>query len=133
MNPWSNTLLRALACRISRYFPVLLASIVVLATVPLQAQRRYGRGDYSAPPPGVMSAAVAKFTGKLRVVDRKEIVIEASDDQLVTFRRSKKTRFLLNEKPVKPQDIPLESLIIVEAGKDSVGDLVAVAIIWKKS
>jgi hypothetical protein len=53
------------------------------------------------------------------------------DDQIVTFHRSRKTRFLANDKPIKPEEIPLESLVTVEASKDSVGDLVAVDIIWK--
>ena len=134
MNPWAKNLLQTIVSRMSRYIPLILALAVVLGTIPLQAQRRYSRGsDHSAPPSDVMSAAVAKFAGTLRVIGNKEIVIEAADDQLVTFHRSKKTRFLLDEKSIKPQDIPVGSPVTVEASKDSVGDLIAVDIIWKKS
>jgi hypothetical protein len=86
-----------------------------------------------APPTDVLAGAVASFKGKLKVVDKKQIVIESGEEQIVLFHRSKKTRFLAGEKAVKPEEIPLEAVVTVEASKDSVGDLVAVDIIWKKS
>jgi hypothetical protein len=144
MNPWSNTLFRAIGWRIGRLRPgnwprpltVIVAMFVVAAAVPLQAQ--YGRrpaargNNRTAPAPDVLATAVAGFKGSLRAIDKKAIVIESADDQVVSFHRSKKTRFLADEKAVKPQDIPLGSLVTVNASKDSVGDLVAVDIIWKK-
>ncbi|MEO8126413.1 MAG: hypothetical protein ABJF23_17060 [Bryobacteraceae bacterium] len=146
MNPWSTTLFRAILWRIGRLKPgnwqpplaVVMAVLVLVASLPLQAQyqRRTssrGSGSRSAPAPDVLASAVAGFKGKLRAIDKKEIVIESGDDQVVTFHRSKKTRFLADDKQVKPQDIPLGSLVTVDASKDSVGDLMAVDIIWKKS
>jgi hypothetical protein len=143
MNPWSNTLFRAIGCWLARMAPrnwsppvaVVLAVLVLAATLPLQAQmqRRPSRaGNLGNVPPDVLATAVATFKGKLKVVDKKQIVIESAEDQIVLFHRSKKTRFLANEKPVKPEVIPLETVVTVEASKDSVGDLVAVDIIWKK-
>ena len=144
-NPWSNTLFRAIGWRIGRLrlgnwsppLALILAIIVIVATIPLQGQYQRrpataGRGDRTAPAPDVLATAVAGFKGKLRAIDKKAIVIESTDDQVVSFHRSKKTRFLADEKEVKPQDIPLGSLVTVDASKDSVGDLVAVDIIWKK-
>jgi hypothetical protein len=125
----------------SRRLTAIPTVFVMLAILPMQAQaqmqRRPGRSGNknsgSPPPTDVLATAVAKFTGKLRALDKKEIVIVSEDDQIVSFHRSKKTRFLADEKEIKPQDIPLESQVIVEASKDSVGDLIAVDIIWKKS
>ncbi len=114
---------------------VILAIVVLAAATPLQAQyqrRPAARGNRSAPTPDVLATAVAGFKGKLRAIDKKAIVIESPDDQVVSFHRSKKTRFLVDEKEGKAQDIPLGSLVTVDASKDSVGDLVAVDIIWKK-
>ena len=144
MNPWSSTLFRSIGCRIARLrtpnrqrpLAVILALFVLAAAIPLQAQYRRrpsGRGSGDAPAPDVLASAVAGFKGKLRAIDKKTIVIDSTDDQVVSFHRSKKTRFLADEKEVKPQDIPLGSLVTVDASKDSVGDLVAVDIIWKKS
>ena len=143
MNPWLNTLFRTIGWRIGRLRPgnwprplaVILAIIVLAAAIPLQAQyqrRPAARGNRSAPAPDVLATAVAGFKGKLRAIDKKAIVIESPDDQVVSFHRSKKTRFLVDEKEGKPQDIPLGSLVTVDASKDSAGDLVAVDIIWKK-
>jgi hypothetical protein len=141
LNPWSNTLFRAIGCWIARKMPrtgvkpvaLVLALLLVLGSLPVRAQtqRRPGRKGTSGPSGDILAAAVAKFSGKLKAVDKKEIVIASVDDQIVTFHRSRKTRFLANDKPVKPEEIPLESLVTVEASKDSVGDLVAVDIIWK--
>lgn len=66
MNPWSNTLFRAISWRIGRLRPgnwprplaVILAMFVVAATIPLQAQyqrRPAVRGNRTAPAPDVLS------------------------------------------------------------------------------
>ena len=147
MNPWSNTLFRAIGCWLARITPknwsrplaVILAFFLVLGTLPMQAQmqrrtgRSGGRGSGGALPTDVLAGAVVSFKGKLRAVDKKSILIESSEDQIVTFHRSKKTKFLAGDKSVKPEEIPLETIVTVDASKDSVGDLVAVDIIWKKS
>lgn len=144
-NPWSRTFFRTIGWRIARirlaHWPRLLTAMllvfVLAAAIPLQAQYQRrpssARTSRSAPAPDVLATAVAGFKGKLRSIDKKGIVIESTEDQVVSFHRSKKTRFLADEKEVKPQDIPLGSMVTVDASKDSVGDLVAVDIIWKKS
>jgi len=147
MNPWSNTIFRTIGYWLARVAPknwsrplaVILALFVVFGTLPMKAQmqrrpsRSGSRGAAGTLPSDVLAGAVVSFKGKLRAVDKKGIVIESSDEQIVTFHRSKKTRFLADEKPVKPEEIPLETMVTVDASKDSVGDLVAVDIIWKKS
>jgi hypothetical protein len=145
MNPWSSTLFRAIACwaaRVSsrswvRPAAIGLALFLVFGSAPVEAQsrRRPAQGSGSGartPDTDVFAAAVASFKGKLRAVDKKDIVIQSDDDQTVTFHRSKKTKFLSGTKEIKPEEIPLESAVTVDASKDSVGDLVAVDVIWKK-
>lgn len=144
MNPWSSTLFRAIACWTARATskhwvrPAAIAMALFLAfgCVRVEAQYRQRRPSQGSgartPDTDVLAAAVASFKGKLRVVDKKDIVIQSDEDQTVTFHRSKKTKFLSGTKEIKPEEIPLESMVTVEASKDSVGDLVAVDVIWKK-
>ena len=98
MKPWSTTLFRAIWWRIARPRP-----------------GTWKRPLAVIPAPDVLATAVAVFTGKLRAIDKKAIVIESTDDQVVSFQRSKKRRFLADEKELKPQDIPLGSLVTVNA------------------
>jgi hypothetical protein len=148
MNPWSNTFFRAAGCWLARIAPknwsrplaVLLAFFLAFSSLPVQGQmqRRPSRsgsrgGGGGTLPSDVLAGAVVSFKGKLRAVDKKSILIESSEDQIVSFHRSKKTKFLSGDKPIKPEEIPLEEMVTVDASKDSVGDLVAVDIIWKKS
>ncbi len=58
---------------------------------------------------------VSRRREKLRAIDKKAIVIQSTDDQVVSFQRSKKRRFLADEKELKPQDTPLGSLVTVNA------------------
>ena len=131
MKPWSTTLFRAIWWRIARPRPgtwtrplaVIPAPFFVVASViqllaPYQRRRNavpQQGGRRSAPAPDVLATAVAGFKGKLRAIDKKAIVIESTDDQVVSFQRSKKRRFLADEKELKPQDIPLGSLVTVSA------------------
>jgi hypothetical protein len=144
MNPWSSTLFRAIACWAARAGSrnwvrpgaIVLALFLVFGSEPVQGQYRrrppaQGSGART-PDTDMLAAAVASFKGKLRAVDKKDIVILSDEDQTVTFHRSKKTKFLSGTKEIKPDDIPLESMVTVEASKDSVGDLVAVDVIWKQ-
>lgn len=116
---------------------IALALFLVFGSEPVQGQyrRRPTQGSGSGartPDTDVLAAAVASFKGKLRAVDKKDIVILSEEDQTVTFHRSKKTKFLSGTKEIKPEEIPLESVVTVDASKDSVGDLIAVDVIWKK-
>src|ERR1700719_4059407 len=54
-------------------------------------------------------AAAGIFRGKLKLLNNKEIVIENDSKQMVSIRRSHKTKFLQNNQPIRPSDIDLET------------------------
>ena len=60
-------------------------------------------------------AAVGIFQGKVKQLNNKEIVIENDLNQMVSIRRSHKTRFVKNNQPIKPSDIDLETPVTIDA------------------
>ena len=62
--------------------------------------------------------AIGIFHGKLKQVTDKEIVIENQSNQMVSIRRSHKTKFLRNNELIHPSDIDLDTPIIVEATEE---------------
>jgi hypothetical protein len=90
----------------------------VLAALALCAQ--YGptrRADRL--PPITRTDAVVVFKGVLKQMKKKEILIEGDDDQLVTIRRNKATKFFDNDKAIKATDIDLETPVLIEANEDT--------------
>jgi len=76
--------------------------------------------------PGVTPAVA--FRGTLRSIDKKEIVLDSGEDQLLHFKRTKKTKFLKGEKEIKPDDFPDEAAVVIEASRAMNGDLDAVNV-----
>ena len=76
--------------------------------------------------PGVTPAVT--FRGTLRSIDKKEIVLDSGEDQLLHFKRTKKTKFLKGEKEIKPDDFPDEAAVVIEASRAMHGDLDAVNV-----
>jgi hypothetical protein len=62
--------------------------------------------------------AIGIFHGKLKQLTEKEIVIENQSNQMVSIRRSHKTKFLRNNKSIHPADIDLDTPIIVEVTEE---------------
>jgi hypothetical protein len=62
--------------------------------------------------------AIGIFHGKLKRLTDKEIVIENQSNEMVSIRRSHKTKFLRNNKPIHPSDIDLDTQIIVEVTEE---------------
>lgn len=112
---------------------VLLASLVSL---PAPAQTAYPypyayprvRRNTGATPvtSGAHRDLAGTFHGTLKELSNKEIVIQNDDDQTVVIRRSRKTRFLMDDREIKPSAIALNSLVTIEAAEDV--DLKPIAI-----
>jgi hypothetical protein len=66
--------------------------------------------------------------GSLRLIDKKKIAIDASEDQILTFKRSKKTRFLKGGKEIPPDDFPDGAAVVIEASRAMNGDYDAVNV-----
>jgi hypothetical protein len=62
--------------------------------------------------------AIGIFHGRLKQLTDKEIVIENQSNQMVSIRRSHKTKFLRNNEPIHPSDIDLDTQIIIEVTEE---------------
>jgi hypothetical protein len=103
--------------------------LALLVSICAQAQTAYPYPYPSAYPrtrrnsntTGVTGAhkdLAGTFHGTLKQLSNKEIVIQNDDDQTVVIRRSKKTKFLLDEKEIKASAIAMNTLVTVEASED---------------
>jgi hypothetical protein len=107
-----------------------LASLLaVMLPVLLQAQGYPRRRAPGSPGPlGSYKGVAGTFHGKLKSVSSKEIEIQNADDQLVTIRRSGKTKFFKNEKQIKPSEIEPETAVTIEAVEDMDLSILAVTV-----
>lgn len=73
-------------------------------------------------------AATGIFRGKVKQLNDKEIVIENDSNQMVSIRRSHKTKFLKNNQPIKPSDIDLETPVTIDASEAANVSLLAINV-----
>jgi hypothetical protein len=73
-------------------------------------------------------AAAGIFRGKLKLLNNKEIVIENDSKQMVSIRRSNKTKFLRGTLQIKPSDIDLETPVTIDATESASVSLLAVNV-----
>jgi len=106
-----------------------ILALILAFALPMCAPAQYVRrrpvtatansGPYNGP-------AVA-FNGTVKVLTKKEMVVEldrpqaGADQQTMTFRLSKKTKFLKGDQPIKSADIAEGTHISLDAVRD--GDL----------
>jgi hypothetical protein len=97
------------------------ALTVLLAPALMFSQGTYGRrtrGANSTNPGGYNGPAVT-FQGHLKSLTKKELRIDAdADGESITFRVSRKTHFLKDDKEIKLADVPLETIVAVDAVRD---------------
>lgn len=106
-------------------FPVLLA-LLLPARLPAQYSRRRGPASATANS-GPYSGPAVTFNGTVKALTKKELTVDldptdpGAERQSLTFRLSKKTKFLKDDQPVKPSDIEVGTHIALDATRD--GDL----------
>ena len=66
--------------------------------------------------------------GALRILDKKQIVIAESEDQILTFKRSKKTKFLKGTKQIQPDEFTEGAAVVIESSRAMNGDYDAVNV-----
>jgi hypothetical protein len=66
--------------------------------------------------------------GTLRQVDKKQILMDTPDDQVVTFRRVKKTKFLKGSKEIAEVEFHPGAAIVVEATREPDGEFDAIHV-----
>jgi hypothetical protein len=99
---------------------------LVFAQYGYPRRTRQSAGPNNGVPSGV--TPLVTMRGALRLIDKKKIAIDASEDQILTFKRSKKTRFLNGAKEIKPDDFPDGAAVVIEASRAMNGDYDAVNV-----
>jgi len=104
---------------------LLLMSLALAGQTPYPRARR-GLATTTPVPATAPKGVLVVFHGKLKVIDKKKIVIETDENQqLLTIRLTGKTKFLKDGKEVKPTTIDLETPLTVDASQDTDASLLA--------
>jgi hypothetical protein len=111
----------------SKVFLLLLVVPVLLFGQAGRSRRSRSPGSSGSGIPDGATPPVS-IRGVLRSINKKDIVIDTGDDQIVTFKRTKKTKFLKGAKEIKPEDFPEGAKLFVEASRAMNGDLDAVNV-----
>lgn len=86
-----------------------------------RARQQQAPGSPESTPP-------ADFSGVLRKLDKKEILLEVEPDRVLNLRRTGKTKFLKGSAAVQPSAFKNGDHISVEATREVDGSLTAVAV-----
>jgi len=74
------------------------------------------------------NTAIGVFRGKLKQLSNKEIVIENESKQMVSIRRSHKTKFLRNNQQIRPSNIDLEAPVTIDVSETANMSLLAINV-----
>lgn len=103
-----------------------LLALMLPARVPAQYSRRRGPAAATATS-GPYSGPAVTFNGTVKTLTKKELIVDLdpadaeAERQTLTFRLSKKTKFLKDDQPIKPTDIAAGTHISLDATRE--GDL----------
>jgi hypothetical protein len=110
-----------------RYIAVFSVLIALLLPARLAAQYSRRGAARATATSGPYGGPAVTFNGTVKVLTKKELTVDLdrpdpdADQQSLTFRISKKTKFLKGEQPIKPTDIEVGAHISLDATRD--GDL----------
>jgi hypothetical protein len=113
----------------SKCLPVLLliAAWPLCTEAPAQMRTsRRGAGQQTGISP--LETPAATFHGTLKSVSKKELVLALPEEHEVAFYISHKTKFLKDEKPIKPSEIPAGAPLSVDGKRDVRGNTEAVTV-----
>jgi hypothetical protein len=79
--------------------------------------------------PTAYKDVAGSFHGKLKDLSDKEIMIETDENQIVSIRRSRKTKFMKDGKMIKASGIDIEAPVTIDASEDTDLKLTAVNVI----
>ena len=107
--------------------------VAILLLIPclLAAQYRTpraGRSGSSGSAGNILGPAVT-FTGKMKEINNKQVIIDSEEEQTVTLWRTHKTHFSKDGKDIKPKDIPVGAPLTIDVNKAPDGALLAVNVI----
>jgi hypothetical protein len=110
----------------TRLLPLLLLLPLLIFPQNKRPATRTRQGRGGAPKEEVVPPVIMR--GTLRSLNKKEIVIDAGDDRIVTFRRLKKTKFLKGTKEIPEIEMLAGAAIVVEASRERDGEFDAVNV-----
>lgn len=99
-----------------------LAIAIVLPAVSL-SQNGYPRTRRSGsskanPAPSSERVPNPTFEGTLKMLTKKEILIQLQSEQTLSIRRDRKTRFVENDKEIKPDNIAVGTPLAIDVKED---------------
>jgi hypothetical protein len=102
-------------------FPVILA-LLLPARMPAQYARRLPSAATATA--GPYNGPAVSFNGTVKTLTKKELIVDldpadsSADRQSLTFRVSRKTKFLKGDQPIQPSDIEVGTHISLDATRD---------------
>ncbi len=103
-------------------FTIYIGATLMFLTAALGSSQTISRthraNSRTGGPTATYQNLAGTFHGTLKQLNSKEIVIQTADDQAVVIRRSRKTKFMLDDKIIKAADIPMESSVSIDAAED---------------
>ena len=89
---------------------------LVAAQTPYPRGRRSGAKANAAPPDGKVPNPT--FEGTLKMLTGKEIVLQMQSEQLLSIRRDRKTKFVENDKEIKPDGVEVGTPLAIDVKED---------------
>lgn len=108
-----------------------ILALTIAMVLPAAAWSQYyprRRPTINAAPPA-RGVPTPTFEGTLKSLTKKEIVIQLQSEQDLTIRRNRKTKFLENEKDVKPDSIALGTPVAIDVKEDLDAKPMAVRVV----
>ncbi len=108
-----------------------LVAILLAQFLPAQYTRRRSVATATS---GPYTGPAVSFNGTLKVITKKDMTVDLdppdpdAERQTLTFRITKKTKFLKGDQPIKPTDIAAGAHISLDATREGDLKLTAVAV-----
>lgn len=95
-------------------------AVVLLVFLAVNGSAQYRRRVPIEPtnPSGAVKDVQGTLHGKLKLITNKEIVFQNGDDQSVSVRRTRKTRFMKDGKEIKPSSIEPDTAVSIDVVQD---------------
>jgi hypothetical protein len=95
------------------------AILVLLCATPILAQHGRRAATTSTPVAAPLKGVTISFHGTVKEISKNVILLQADDTQLMTIRRTKKTKFVDGDQSIKGEEVDLDSLATVDVVEDN--------------
>ncbi len=77
-------------------------------------------------------AQLISTSGMVRRIRKDEVVLEADDHRILSYKRTDKTQFLKMGNAIKPTDLAPGDFVEIESSQDDQGYMTAVNVLWQQ-